>query len=483
MECPPRFGTPRSPERATLGPAVGLLAAMLGTPLMEWQQYVADVILEIDPETGELAYDEYGLTVPRQSGKTTLILAKASHRCSAGKFFGTEQQVSYTAQTKLKATDKFEKEFARAIGRANRLKARIRTGNVKVDIRYPNGSVFGVESGTEKSGHGSVLDEAFIDEAFSQQDNRMEQAFEPAMITRRNKQLGVTSTAGWLDASPYLWGKVTVGRKLVQDGVRHGTAYFEWSAPDDADPGDEQVWLATMPALHRPDCPKTCKRHTVAISTIRSLHDKAVRSGKMSDFCRAYLNQWKTKPKEAQETALGDWASCVIPMPEVEPEPFAIGAACSLDREWASIGAAAEITDGRILLAQVTRREGTGWVAEELVRIQQERNCPIVMAAKGPLSDLIAKVEELGGNVTQATFEDFAHASAAIADGVRDKTVAHVNHVDLNNAVEGARWRFHNDRRILSRRDAETDGSMLEAVTLAMGVRPSVYEKREMVIL
>ena len=83
LSCPPRFGTPRSPERQTLGPAVGILAAMLGKPLMEWQQYVADVLLEIDPETGELAYNEWLLTVPRQSGKTTFLLAKNSHRCMA----------------------------------------------------------------------------------------------------------------------------------------------------------------------------------------------------------------------------------------------------------------------------------------------------------------------------------------------------------------------------------------------------------------
>jgi hypothetical protein len=29
-----------------------MVAAMLGKPLMEWQQHVADVILEIDAETG-----------------------------------------------------------------------------------------------------------------------------------------------------------------------------------------------------------------------------------------------------------------------------------------------------------------------------------------------------------------------------------------------------------------------------------------------
>ena len=56
---------------------------MLGTPLMPWQQRVADTALEVDPGTGRLAYREVTLTVPRQSGKTTLILALAVHRALA----------------------------------------------------------------------------------------------------------------------------------------------------------------------------------------------------------------------------------------------------------------------------------------------------------------------------------------------------------------------------------------------------------------
>jgi hypothetical protein len=33
---PARFATPRDPGRRTMGPAVGRLAAALGTPLMPW---------------------------------------------------------------------------------------------------------------------------------------------------------------------------------------------------------------------------------------------------------------------------------------------------------------------------------------------------------------------------------------------------------------------------------------------------------------
>ena len=75
---------------------------------MAWQQHVADVVLEIDPATGRLAYDEYVLTVPRQSGKSTFILSKFVHRCSATKFFGPRQRIVYMAQTRLKAREKME---------------------------------------------------------------------------------------------------------------------------------------------------------------------------------------------------------------------------------------------------------------------------------------------------------------------------------------------------------------------------------------
>jgi len=444
-----------------------MVAAMLGKPLMQWQHHVADVLHEIDPDTGQLAYDEWTLTVPRQSGKSTFILAKASHRCSAGQFFGPNQQIAYTAQTKLKATEKFEKDYSAVMQHSKRIRARLRTGNMKVDIRYPNGSIFGVEAGTEKSGHGSVLDEAYVDEAFSQVDNRMEQAFGPAMITRANKQLGAVSTAGWLDASPYLLGKVEAGRRLVESDVRKGTAYFEWSAPEDADPGDEAVWLETMPAVHRPECPHNCKRHTVPLAAIRREYEKAVASGKLSDFRRAYLNQWLKKPQEAEETALGDWASCSIAVPDETPAPLALGIGGDLDREWVSFATAAQLED-RTLLAKVDRRAGTDWAAAEAVRIQREHGIPIVMCEKGPVADLGEAIEDLGGTVTRVKFDGYVTACAAIFDAVKYRTVAHVNHEDLNNAVKAARWRIREDRKVFGRAQSEADISMLEAATLAL---------------
>src|SRR5690348_15325275 len=77
--CQPRWSTPRNPTRPTLGPALAAIANELGQPLMPWQRLVADVGLELTDD-GRPAYREVVFTVPRQSGKTTVILGWAVQR-------------------------------------------------------------------------------------------------------------------------------------------------------------------------------------------------------------------------------------------------------------------------------------------------------------------------------------------------------------------------------------------------------------------
>lgn len=453
-----------------------MVAAMLGTPLMEWQQYVADVLLEIDPDTGELVYADWTLTVPRQSGKSTLILAKASHRCSATGFFGPGQHIAYTAQTKLKATEKFELDYQDAIRRAPRLGARIRTGNVKVDIRYPNNSIFAVEAVTEKAGHGSVLDEAYIDEAFSQTDSRTETAFEPAMATRRNHQLGAVSTAGWSDVSAYLLGKVQAGRALVAKqlasvAARVRSAYFEWSAPEDADPGDERTWLACMPAVHRPDCPSDCKRHTIRLSVIRGVYEKAVRENKLAEFCRSYLNQWRRKPREGEETALGNWLACAIDLPKKKaPKPAGLAAAVARDRESAGIAAVGYLEDGRPFAAPVRHAPGVAWCAPEAARISIATGLPVVVDEKATGGKKLADaIEDAGGTVRRVGLEEYVTACSDIYDLVQTQGLAQSGDPELAEQVQGARWRPVGDgRRVFGRRVSETEIPLLEAVTWAL---------------
>jgi hypothetical protein len=94
--CNPRWSTPRSRDRQTLGPEILTIGRQLGHTLMPWQQLVADTGLEIDRDSGLPAFREVVVTVPRQSGKTTLVLAWELQRAL---MWNSMQRCAYTAQT------------------------------------------------------------------------------------------------------------------------------------------------------------------------------------------------------------------------------------------------------------------------------------------------------------------------------------------------------------------------------------------------
>jgi hypothetical protein len=422
--------------------------------LMPWQRHVADVVLEIDPDTGQLAYQEFGLTVPRQSGKSTLLLAKAVHRASATKFFGGRQKIVYTAQTRKDARQKFDVDYVEDLKATPRLRAVPRMGNGTEHLRFPNGSRFGIEASTEKAGHGQTLDEAYIDEAFAQVDGRLEQAFRPAMITRANKQLGWISTAGWSDASPYLQAKVAKGRAQAEMGIREGLAYFEWSAPDEAPIDDRGVWRLCMPALG----------HTITEAAIA--HELETMENP-NDFRRAYLNQWVPKAATAEWSVIPKLAWSARRVQPVRPAGVVAFAVASSwpDAGWTSIAVAGR-RDGA-LLGQVTeRREGISWVLDRAVELDRHQHCGFVLDPAGPAGQLVTEFEAKGLTVIRPTAREVAQACGQLFTAVCGDApyFAHLGQAELDTAVATAQkhhvgdtWRWN--------RDGTSDP--LEAVTLA----------------
>ena len=153
----------------------------------------------------------------------------------------------------------------------------VRRSNGSERIRWRTGSHHGITAGGETSGHGFTLDLAVIDEAWAQVDDRLVQSFRPAMVTRADAQLWIVSTAG-TDDSVFLRERVDDGRARVEAGEAIDVAYFEWSAPDDADDDDPATWQAAMPALGV----------LIDLDTIAS--DRAAMD--RAEFARAYLNRW-----------------------------------------------------------------------------------------------------------------------------------------------------------------------------------------------
>jgi hypothetical protein len=453
-DCPPRFATPRNPDRLTLGPKAGEVASQLGKPFMPWQQYVADVALEVDPVTGLLVYREIVLLVPRQSGKTTLILATAVHRALA---WATKQNIVYTAQTRNDARKKWEDDHLPLLDlspigkrKPKPYRSRMTNGNEALIWRH-NGSMYGISASGETSGHGPTLDLGFIDEAFAQKDSRMEQAFKPAQITRDDPQVWVVSTAGRTPGtSPYLWGKVESGRARCAEGHHPGVAYFEWSAADDADREDPETWWATMPALG----------HTITEAAVRADFE----SMDPAEFDRAYLNRWNPNaadsviPSAAWAAAAGDGKMA---------DPVSLAVDVSPDGASAAIAAAGAVGDG-FGVEIISHGPSTDWVVAELACIV-ERNSPkcVMVAAGSPAVALVPELERAGVTVSVVSVADHKSACGHLLSSVVEGRCAHRGQPELDTAVASASRRISGDGWLWSRRSSSVDISPLVAVGLA----------------
>jgi hypothetical protein len=442
----PRWATPRSPERPSWGGRIGRIAAILGTPLMPWQQVVADVAGEHD-ERGVPFYREVRITVPRQQGKTTLILAVAVDRCLA---FDRPQRVMYTAQDRNHARDKWQEQVEIIERSPLRRLVRVRRSNGSERATFRTGSVLGITASGDKSGHGFTLDEAFIDEAFAQTDDRLIQGFRPAMVTRRDAQLWILSTAGTED-SVFLRERVDDGRARVEADERSGVAYFEWSAPDDAAIDDPETWRATMPALGV----------TISLDTVAA----DFRTMDAGEFSRAYLNRWA--PKGIPVFALASWLACLEPTSSIAGS-LAFGIDVAPDRGSASIAAAGGRADGLVHVELTDRRPGVDWISARIVElVDRWRPVGVAIDPAAPAGSLIPELMTARVPLVFCTGRAFGQACGALFDDVGAGRLRHRGQPALDDAVIGARRRSLGDAWAWARSADAADPAPLIAATLA----------------
>jgi hypothetical protein len=453
LDCPPLYGTERDPSRPTLGGDVAAVAERLGTPFMPWQRRVADVAMEVDPATGLLVYGEVVLTLPRQSGKTTLELAAMVHRCRTW----PRSRVLYSAQDRIHARLKWEDDHVAALQRspfAGEFKVRYQRGDEA--IRWDNGSRHGITAPGEKAGHSDVLDLAVADEAWGLEDSRLEQGLSPTMVTRDQPQFWVVSTAG-THKSGYLRAKVDAGRARAAAGGRGTVCYFEWSAVEGADPADPATWWSCMPALG----------HTVTERRIAAEFERL----DLADFCRAYLNWWPGEiPADWQVVAEADWLSLADPG-SAPVDPVAFAADVTPDRSAAAIAVAGVRPDGLGHVEVVDHRPGTGWVVGRLVELREKwQPCAIVVDDTGPAASLIPPLEAAELEVVRPTTRARAAADSGFYDSVVERTVRYMpgpHGPALVAAVAGAAKRPLGDSWAWARRGLSVDISPLVAVSLA----------------
>lgn len=413
----PRFCTPPTEGRESYGDRVVWLFGQLGWPIMDWQRLVAQVALEVDPETGRLAYREVVVSVPRQNGKSSLLLGVECARCL---MWGRPQNVAYTAQTGLDGRMKFLDDQLPVLQGSALWSSvdRVYRAAHNTALTWRNGSRISVLSTGESSGHGKTLDLAVIDEAFADTDNRREQALLPTMATRPDPQIWNVSTAG-TPASTYLLRKVEVGRAAAVAGQRSGIAYFEWSVPDDEDIDSPDVWARYMTDAYG---------KTITEETVRHARQTMTEG----DFRRAFCNQWTETDERVIPAEV--WKAVCQKGLDTAGSCYAIDARD--DRSSACVFKAD--ADGKIVL--VAQRDGVDWLSSGEF-IDQAQRLPIVVDKFGPAAGQADALERAGFTVIRKDSLEARKSCAAFYDGVADRKLQVRDDDRLDAAVAHAAQR------------------------------------------
>lgn len=472
-EAVPRCATERNPQRETTGGRVANVSAKMGAAFMPWQRAAADVLREIDPETGGPWYTEGLIVVSRQQGKTILVRADMTDTC----LFKPAAQVRYTAQNRLMALHRLETDFWRPI-HDSPLSAFLdhsvgkrkpstglsgKTGSEHIE--FANRSRWSIDSVKSTSGHGPSLDKGVIDEAFAHRDGAVEAAMSPAMIAVPDAQLVIASAVG-NHLSTYLRAKLDAARARAEVEAakplrerRSRMFLLEYSAPEGADRYDPDVWWQTLPALG----------WTITEAKIAASQESM--ASEPEEWDRAYLGWWPAKKApdpvipvmswndNGIDAAAADWQGVPIWSVDVAPE-----------RDWSSIGYSAKIPGARAWLEVVAHEPGTNWVGPHMDKLRSQFGGDVVVIdGAGAAGALERDLIDRGFIVRRLSLREKVDACGAFYDDAIVTMLRHRRDPVLDAALASAVKRriADGDAWLFSRGRSLADISALYTVVLA----------------
>jgi phage terminase large subunit-like protein len=423
----------------------------MGKPLMPWQRDVVDVALEVD-ERGRFCYQLVLVTVPRQSGKTTLFGAVLEHRALTL----SRARCWFTMQTQKDACDFLINDhwpLLAPFGNACHLRRAM--GSEHVRWRHSGGLVRPFPPNPAGL-HGKISDLVVVDECWSfdlVKGNQIDQAIVPTQSTRPNAQVFKVSTAG--DATSTWWlGTVEQGRAAVRADRRDGVAYFEWSCPDDLDPTDPVSWPQYHPAYGR----------TIAAESMTA----ALEMLGPDEFARAYGNQWISTT--ARVIPLEAWRAVQDPeAPFPEQGQVAFGFDVAVDSSDATVVAAWRDPSGTAHLEVAAWDHGMSWVPDRVVDLIG-RWSPSVVAfdPAGPAGAVADVLRRRDVTLLELKAREYAAACALLLDGIVAGTVKIRPHAALDNAANAATRRALSDAWAWGRRTSTVSISSVCAATVAL---------------
>jgi protein-L-isoaspartate O-methyltransferase len=456
-EAPPRVLVAPPATRANSWEDVADLSATFGITLDGWQEVVLQAAMG-ERTDGTWAARRVGLSVPRQNGKSQLLVARAL----AGALLFGERKIVISAHQQDTARESFSKlmEIIEDDRNAS-LRARIKPNGImqalnREAVKFNNGATiqFKARSGAGARGFSSdclMLDEAQI---LSQ---RAWVSINSTMSAMPNPQIWLLGTPPTPEDDGEVFGSV---RSSAMSGQSTAAAWCEWAADPAADPALELTRWSANPAWN--------------VRINHEVVDGEFETYPRERFALDRLGIWATEGADG----VIDWAAwkaCKAPAGPVSG-PIVLAVETSLDRSQSVIVAVA--TFGELPRVKVLQSgAGTGWVAAAVAKIATDHSDiqAVVIDSRAQASALIEPISEALDlahaqvDVVVTSTADMVQACGVTLETIRDQRIVHGGEPSLDAAVRGATQRDVGDNAwAWSRRKGGPAAAPLVAMSLAL---------------
>lgn len=407
-----------------------------GLKLLPWQRAVLYRWMAVEQDeqgTWKWVNTDCGLLVPRQNGKTELMIA----RIIGGMVFLGEAFV-YTAQsdnTVSEIKSRVQRFFYDAEEEIRDMLTEEFDKEPKsldyVELRNRARCVF--RTRTRTSGLGSTNDVLLLDEDQEETDAQQE-ALLPTISAGKN-QNHQTIRAG---TPPSGSGNGTVFlrmRKNVLDGKTTEVCWQEWSVETIKDPSDEEAWYATNPSLG----------YFLMVSAVRAESQKMA----IDSFNKMRLG-WIAGVENMRAISDDQWQPLSVEAVELPEDPSLVYAIkFAPDGSAMSLAVGVLMPSGKVHVELIERKPmsaGTGWLVQWLFENNRWRKCNklIIDGAAGTqllVEELTRTERRISKRILTPNVKEAGAAYAAFKDGIERQLLTHYDQPALNVSIRTVKKR------------------------------------------
>lgn len=399
-----------------------------GMTFLPWQKLVLERWLAEDDE-GRFVNLDCGLSVPRQNGKTEILVARIIYgiifRKAEGLFTAQKQKTADVVRRRVQDffyENQYEEIF-------NLLTPQFRRKPRNYDfIEFVNGARYSFNTRTRLGGLGTTNDDLICDEAADMTDDHQATLIPTVSAAKsKNPQIIYAGTPPMAMTVGEVFSRV---RKQIITGK--AGCWTEWSVERLTDKNDVSAWYETNPSLDT--------------FLLRNAIEAEARSLAADDFNRMRLGWWSgVEDKRAIQQK--EWDALYTEKPEFDDTFRPVYAVkFAPDRTDYSLVVAQPLKDGKIHVEVVMQRPmAEGWARLSKWLIDRWRNCSkiIIDGATGQsiLYEELTRAGVAMKKIIQPNMKEIVAAHQFMFDAIQKGELSHYNQPLLNQTVRVTKMR------------------------------------------